>query len=130
MFGLQQPQLLAAIATFAAMANNPSPAVSMASSAAGLPGVFPSGGMADQAQALQTFAQLQSLFMPNPAAAAQMMSMQQVDSFLNLSFMISFYLLAKMFSKENIFEHLNNVHLFFSCKLWLNCIKGPHYHPL
>ena len=86
MFGLQQPQLLAAIATFAAMANQPTspppPAVSMASAvAAGLPGVFPSGMAADQAQAMQTFPQLLSLFMPNPAAAAQMMSMQQVTSF-------------------------------------------------
>merc|ERR1719510_1429771 len=53
-------------------------------SSAGLPGVFPSGGMADQAQALQTFAQLQSLFMPNPAAAAQMMSMQQLQALAQL----------------------------------------------
>ena len=91
MFGLQQPQLLAAFATaMAAMAggtggaggNSPSsqqspppPPVSMAP--AGLPGMF-GNAMADQAQALQTFAQLQSLFLPNPAAAAQMMNMQQV----------------------------------------------------
>ena len=77
MFGLQQPQLLAAFATLAAMANNPTPPpVSMPS---------PFGGMgADQAQTLQTFAQLQSLFgMPNPAA--QMMSMQQVIILRNFS---------------------------------------------
>lgn len=79
--GLQQPQLLAAFATLAAMAgNNPatqSPPVSMA---AGLPGMFPQGPMADQAQALQTFAQLQSLFLLNPAAAGSMMPMQQVNN--------------------------------------------------
>ena len=46
----------------------------------GLPGMF-GNAMADQAQALQTFAQLQSLFLPNPAAAAQMMNMQQVIIF-------------------------------------------------
>ena len=83
MLGLQNPQMLAAFATLAAMANNPSPPpppVSTAGLTAGLPGLFPA--MGDQAQALQTFAQLQSLFMPNPAAAAQMMGMQQVrDTF-------------------------------------------------
>ena len=90
MFGLQQPQLLAAFATaMAAMAggggaggNSPSahqspppPPVSMAPT--GLVGLF-GNAMADQAQAMQTFAQLQSMFLPNPAAAAQMMNMQQV----------------------------------------------------
>ena len=90
MFGLQQPQLLAAFATaMAAMAggggaggNSPSahqspppPPVSMAPT--GLAGLF-GNAMADQAQAMQTFAQLQSMFLPNPAAAAQMMNMQQV----------------------------------------------------
>lgn len=73
----QQPQLLAAFATLAAMggaagaANPTPPPVSMA---AGLPGMFST----DQTQALQTFAQLQSLFLLNPAAAGQMMPMQQV----------------------------------------------------
>ena len=71
MFGLQQPQL-AAFAALAAMMNNPGPAVTMAS---GLPGMFPGS---DQAQTLNTLAQLQSLFMPNPAAAAAQMQMQQV----------------------------------------------------
>ena len=87
--GLQQPQLLAAFATaMAAMAGGqgtggnsprspPPPPVSMAP--AGLPGML-GNAMADQAQALQTFAQLQSLFLPNPAAAAQMMNMQQVSA--------------------------------------------------
>ena len=90
MFGLQQPQLLAAFATaMAAMAggggaggNSPSahqspppPPVSMAPT--GLAGLF-GNAMADQAQAMQTFAQLQSMFLPNPAAAAQMINMQQV----------------------------------------------------
>ena len=86
--GLQQPQLLAAFATaMAAMAGGqgaggnsprspPPPPVSMAP-APGLPGML-GNAVADQAQALQTFAQLQSLFLPNPAAAAQMMNMQQV----------------------------------------------------
>ena len=92
MFGLQQPQLLAAFATaMAAMAggggaggNSPSahqspPPVSMAPT--GLAGLF-GNAMADQAQAMQTFAQLQSMFLPNPAAAAQMMNMQQVRIYL------------------------------------------------
>ena len=96
MFGLQQPQLLAAFATaMAAMAGNgggaptsnqspPPPPVSMAPS--GMPNMF-GNAMADQAQALQTMAQLQSLFLPNPAAAAQMMNMQQV---INNIFLILF----------------------------------------
>ncbi len=74
----QQPQLLAAFATIAAMANNPAaPPVSMA---AGLPGLFGAPtSIADQAQALQTFAQLQ--FLMNPATSGQMnmMPLQQVS---------------------------------------------------
>lgn len=82
--GLQQPQLLAAFATLAAMggagaAAGASPAPPPVSLAAGLPGMFST----DQTQALQTFAQLQSLFLLNPAAAGQMMPMQQVRNNLH-----------------------------------------------
>ena len=79
---MQQPQLLAAFATaMAAVANNP---MATPPPAPAVPSPF--AGLADGAQALQTFAQLQSLFgMPNPAA--QMMSMQQVNiSFISVSF--------------------------------------------
>ena len=72
--GLQQPQLLAAFATLAAMSNSPaSPPVSMAGFPGMFPGLNPAGS--DPSAALQTLAQLQTLFNP---AAAQMMSMQQV----------------------------------------------------
>merc|ERR1711962_310892 len=60
----------------------PPPPVSMAP-APGLPGML-GNAVADQAQALQTFAQLQSLFLPNPAAAAQMMNMQQLQALAQL----------------------------------------------
>ena len=72
----QQPQLLAAFATLAAMSNNgpTQPPVSLG----GFPGAFPGmqGGVggSDPSSTLQTLAQLQTLFNP----AAQMMSMQQV----------------------------------------------------
>ena len=75
----QQPQLLAAFATLAAMANNPIPAPPPPAPPVSVPSnpFAAAAGMADGAQTLQTFANLQSLFgMPNPAA--QMMSMQQV----------------------------------------------------
>ena len=80
----QQPQLLAAFATLAAMANNPIPAPPPAPPAVPANPFAAAAGMAEGAQTLQTFANLQSLFgMPNPAA--QMMSMQQVCPFYSLS---------------------------------------------
>ena len=71
----QQPQLLAAFATLAAMSNNPtSPPVSMGGFPGAFPGIPQPGGGSDPSSTLQTLAQLQTLFNP----AAQMMSMQQV----------------------------------------------------
>ena len=75
----QQPQLLAAFATLAAMSNNPtSPPVSMGGFPGAFPGITPpgGGGGSDPSSTLQTLAQLQTLFNP----AAQMMSMQQVPN--------------------------------------------------
>ena len=87
----QQPQLLAAFATLAAMSNNPTnPAVSMGGFPGAFPGITPPGGGSDPSSTLQTLAQLQTLFNP----AAQMMSMQQVlNNFrLLLSYLSNYYL--------------------------------------